>query len=585
MRYLCLVVLGLVLFASGCGDRGEPAAIPGTLRFAATASLSQLDPHRARTVNDGRIIECLYEPLLRQRSDDLTIDPGVAERWDVSDDGLTWTFHLREDAKWSDGQPVTADDFRFAFRRMLLPDTSGYYASLFFAIKGAQEFYNWRQSQLTEFAKGSQEDPQSLYREALRRFDERVGVEAPDARTLVVHLTNPVPYLEGLLAFSPFSPLPQHVLEPQTQADPTTGRASIDSAYFGDPAKLVTNGPYVLKQWLLRDSATLEANPFYWDRKSMQNERVIQYEVSDPIVAVMKYDRGELDWLPDVPTGSRLASQLVNSKRTDVASMPASATYYYEFNVQPVVHGRKNPLADARVRRALSMAIDRQTIVDRVTRMHQPVARTLVPVGAMPGYDPPVEAGVSYDIAEARRLLAEAGYPGGQGLDGLTIMINNGGGHELPAQFIKRTWEKELGVRVGIEALEWSMHNQRRDQGDFWIARAGWFADYQDPMTFLELFEGGNSSNQSGYANPQYDALIEQSRHEPDPAKRLAILRRAEAILVHDQPLAPIYQYTNLHLFRPDQVKHLNPNPPNARRLEWVEVTNGEEEIATDEHG
>lgn len=573
MKTLMLIVAGVMtLGLVGCGDGGSTAGVmPATLRFAAATSITNLDPQNTKTLNDFRILDMLYQPLIAIRPDTMAIEPGMAESWTTSDDGLTWTFKLRDGAMWSDGEPVTAEDFVFAYRRMLLPDTGGPYASLFFDIAGARDFYNGRLAQLAELAKDPS-DAQEKLDATYQRFDATVGVNALDDKTLEIKLSHPVPYLQELVAFMPFSPLPEHVLAERMTLDETSGRVSIDTSYFGDPNQLVVNGPYVLQLWNLRDRTELVANPRYWAYDQRGNDKVIQYEIADPQVALRKYEQGELDWLPDIPTADRLAADLVAEDRPDVHHGPAVGTYYYAFNVAPQIDGKPNPLADPRVRKALSMAIDRQAIVEKITRMNQPVARTLVPVNTMPGYDAPTDAGITYNLEEAKRLLAEAGYPNGEGLEGLSIQINNGGGHELPAQFIKRQWEEQLGVRVGLEAYEWGMHLQRLEQGDYHIARAGWFADFRDPMTFLELFETGNSANTTRYSNPDYDRLLNEARQQSDAQQRMALLREAETILLNDQPLAPIYQYTNLNLYRPDQVRNLHPNPANVRRLEWVEV-------------
>lgn len=591
---LCLLAFVLCSL-SGCGDgqnsshditgdttasgSGSASGGGGALRFAASTALTTLDPQNAKTLNDIRIIDSLYQPLLDQRSDNLDIEPAVAESVETSEDGLAYTFHLRDDARWSDGKVVTAEDFRYAWRRMLMPDTGGYYANLLFHIDGAEDFYHWREQQLEQFASqrhtNASQAANQLYQQALTRFDQTVGIEVVDSHTLRVRLNHPVPFFEELVAFTPFLPLPEHVVDTYRHVDPTSGRSSIDASYFGDPGRLVTNGPYVLESWRLRDRAVLTQNSEFWDKANMGNTRIVQYVINDPQVALLKYDRGELDWLPDIPTADPIASQLVNNPtRQDVFNPKASGIYYYQFNVRPKLKGKDNPLADPRVRKALSMAIDRKTLVERVTRMNQPVMKTFIPQGILADYDSPTDAGVAYDPDKARRLLAEAGYPGGKGLEGLELMYNTGGGHKLPAQVIRRNWQEQLGVNVGLVAVEWGEHNKRRKQGDYDIARAGWFADYQDPTTYLELFESDNSANLSGYRNSRFDALLDQAHEEPDAQRRLKLLAQAEAIMLADQPVAPIYQYTNLHVFDPQRVHNMHLNPWNVRRLEWVQVGN-----------
>jgi oligopeptide transport system substrate-binding protein len=260
-------------------------------------------------------------------------------------------------------------------------------------------------------------------------------------------------------------------------------------------------------------------------------------------------------------------------ERDDVFTSSAAGTYFYKFNCRETLPGgRKNPLHDARVRRALSMAIDRKAIVENVTRVHQPIAKTFIPPGSIGNYTPPADAGVEFNADAAQKLLAEAGYPNGEGLEGLELLYNTGGGHERTAQEVVSGWKKYLNLNVSLKGKEVKVMQDDMDKGTFTIVRAGWYGDYRDPTTFLQYFVTGDGHNDGKYHNAEYDKLFAAAATETDAAKRLELLRRAEEIMIGEQPLAPIYHYMNLELWRPDQISGLKVNPWNVWRLHQVSV-------------
>jgi oligopeptide transport system substrate-binding protein len=400
-----------------------------------------------------------------------------------------------------------------------------------------------------------------------------VGVHAADDRTLVVTLARPTPYFLDLCQFVTFFPVHPRSVAARETINPDTGMLITDSSYWSDPSRLVCNGPYVLVERRFKQDLLMKQNPRYWNRAAMRNHSIRELVITNPQTALMMYDDGQADWLPDIPSSSVLAADLLKAKRQDVLASPWVGTYFYNFNCQEKLpDGRPNPLHDPRVRRALSLAIDRRTIVERVTRVGQPIARTFIPPGTIRGYDPPVEAGSGFDPPAARKLLIEAGYPDGAGLTGLSIMYNTGGGHELIAQQIKRTWEQTLGVAVALEAVEGKGFSQRlKGEHNYTIARASWIGDYPDPTTFLDKFRSTSENNDAGYDNPAFDRLMDEAEGTPG-RKRLGLLREAEAVMLRDQPIAPIYHYITLHVFDPSRVKYMYPNAWNYRRLELVEV-------------
>lgn len=576
----CLVLFFLLSGGGvgGCGFQSEePAIAGGEFRFVTQAALKTIDPQGTSWMADFRMIRCLYEPLLRLNAETFAVEPGAAEAMPtVSGDGLTYTYTLRDDAAWSNGDPVTAEDFVYGWKRAMYPDSAADYSGLFFCIAGAEDFFTWRSEQLTAVAEGKL-SAEAAWDRAEARFAETVGVEAIDPRTLRITLAQPTAYFNDLAAFPTFSPIHQASAEQTRLVNADTGMVTIDNGYFRDPRKLVSNGAYFLKRWDPGQQMILDQNPHYWDRASMGNTRLVMQVIEDTSAVMIKYRNGEIDWYPHIDTNSPFGAELLQSNPPDLHTTQSAGTYFYRFNCRPTIDGRPNPLADARVRRAFSLAVDRQELVDDVTRMGQPVARTFVPPGAIPGYDAPAEAGVTFNPEAARQLLADAGYPGGQGLSGLSILFNSNGGHEHPAQAIRDMWEEHLGVDIGLESMERVPFSHRTRTGGFTIARASWYGDYRDPTTFLDMFRKLDGNNDSRYDNPAYDELLREAAVTQDTEKRMDQLRQAEVLLLEDQPLMPLYHYVTLDLFDPEKVKGLEPNAWNNLRLDRVRVVRDHE--------
>lgn len=580
---LLAIVIVIVGAMGGCGE-GESSAGGGSttpaagavLRFVSSARHHTLDPQKASWLHDIRILDCLFEPLLRF-SPEREAEPGVAESWTVSADGLTYTFHLRGDACWSNGEPVTAGDFVFAWRRAILPDSAADYSRLLFCIAGVEDFFIWRAKQLGEYVKSSRAGggagAAGLYEQAVEHFDKTVGLRAVDDRTLVVTLTRPVPYFLELCAFVTLAPVPAKVLQGQLRISADTGMADLDPTWT-DAGRLVSNGPYVLAQWRPDRDLMLVSNPHYHGRERLANGGIQELLIENPQTGLLVYRRKQVDWLPDLPSALPVTAELVAEGGPDVHVTAAAGTYFYSFNCRPQrSDGSANPLADRRVRRALSMAIDREALVQKVTRLNQPTAATFIPPGVLPGYEPPVAAGVKFDPQAAAALLAEAGFPGGRGLENLAISYNSGAGHEVIAQQIAANWRELLGVMVKLEGAESRVFGERLKNQDYSIARASWFGDYRDPTTFLDKFVSGNGNNDAAYGNPAYDALMAEAASTTEAGKRLDLLQQAEALLLADQPLAPIFHYVSVSLFDPKRVRDLQPNAWQRYRLERVTVS------------
>ena len=522
--------------------------------------------------------ECLFEPLVRLRLPDLTIEPAAARRWVVAPlgEGERYTFFLRREGRWSNGDPVTAGDFVYAWRRAMLPDFASQYVNLMWVITGARPFYDWRQQVLRDYGQQgegrSPEAAERLWAQAVERFQQTVGLRAVDERTLQVDLVRPTHYFLELCAFATFMPVHRKTVDQRVAGpDPLSGQLKQEP--WLAPGQLVSNGPYVLADRKIKTYLLLKQNEHFWNRPVMGNRSILERIIENEQTALLAYDRHEVHWLPDIPTTKPLAADLAGSARCDVHLFPGAGTYYYLFNCAPNrPDGSANPLADGRVRRALSMAIDRKKIVTSVTRLNQPVATTFTPPGSVPGYVPPAEAGVRFDPEQARKLLAEAGHVGGEGLDRLSILYNTAGGHEQIAQFVQQAWRDQLGVQVSLEGVEKKVFSDRRQNHQFTIARGGWFGDYRDATTFLDLYLTASGQNDGGYSNPAFDRLLDAAAVERDPGRRLELLREAEALMLAEQPIAPLFQYVQMELFDPDRVTGLFPNPWHRRRLELVRV-------------
>jgi len=583
MKWLIGSLLGLVLILGMLLLVARPGARQADLIFIAGDDLHNLDPQRTSWLVDFRVLTCLYETLIRHRVSDGTLEPGTAERWNISEDGLTYTFHLRDNARWSNGDTVTSRDFVYGWRRALLPDFAADYTTMLFAVEGAEDFFNYRESQLAEYAarpdsEKSAQAARELWDDALAQFDELVQIQTPDDRTLIVRLAQPTAYFLELCAFMTFSPVHEASIAPFVLGpDAVTGMVQQSPAYF-TPQNMVGNGTYVMQRRRAKRDLLLVANEHYWDRDSMRNQSVLIKVIPDTINAETTYNRGVADWWPDVPSVDAIAERLKNAGRDDVHSYISCGSYFYIFNCNPTLpSGEKNPFADARVRRALSMAIDRETIVSQVTRLNQPVAHTFVPPGVFAGYEPPVEDGITYDPEGARKLLAEAGYPNGRGMpQRMTLLYNTGAGHGPVAQRLANTWAQELGVHFELDARETLIFGQERKKQNFAVARGNWFGDYRDPTTFLFMYRSGDGNNDAKFASEEYDNLLAAAERELDPARRMKMLQDAERALLREQPIAPIFHYIELELFDPQRIRHVHPNPMKNRRIDLIEVVEAE---------
>ncbi|HEX2861725.1 MAG TPA: peptide ABC transporter substrate-binding protein, partial [Lacunisphaera sp.] len=481
-------------------DQTEAGLRAGTLLVGNLAEPQELDPQLISAYTDQNIAVALFEGLCALDERTSQPVPAVAEKWEASDDGLTYTFHLRPAARWSNGEPLTAHDFVAAWRRVLAPSLAAEYAYLLYPLKNAAALNTGRQ---TDFA--------------------ALGAEAVDDHTLRVTLEQPTPYLPALTAQPAWFPVNPRVL-----------------ARFGDvhhrlpawtrPENLVGNGPFTLAEWQPNARLVVARSPTYWDATGVRLERIVFFPTEDPNVEERNFRAGQLHVTYGLPT-----SKLETYRRDHAATLrgdPFLQAIFLRFNTT------RPPFTDVRVRRALSLAVDRAAIATSVLRGAGTAAPSLTPPDCA-GYT--ARARVPTDFDAARRLLADAGFPGGAGLPALDLQVRNDEHQPRVAEVLQAQWKKELGVTLTITPLEQKTWVQNQQSLDYTLSGAGWIGDFVDPVTFLDLFVSGGGNNWTGWANPAYDQLIRQAAATPNPAARHELFQRAEAVLLEQAPVAPVF--------------------------------------------
>ncbi len=530
-----LLALLATLFFSACSRSSAPGANGANsakiLHIGNGAEPQEIDPHVVSGTGEHRIMTALLEGLVIEHPSGEGVAPGVAERWETSADRLTWTFHLRADAKWSNGDPVTARDFLNAFQRLLTPALGAEYAYKLHHVVGAEEF---NQGKLADFA--------------------RTGFSAPDARTLVLRLKHPVPYL--LEALKHYSWFPVHL--PTIAAH---GPVDRKGNRWTRPGNFVGNGAFVLKTWLPDQHLSVERSPTYWNTAATKLDAVVFHAVTDENAEERMFRSGQLHATYTLPPDK---IDTYRATRPDVLQIaPYYGTYFYRLNTT------RPPLDDARVRRALALAIDREAITSAILRAGQEPAYNFTPSGF--GFTP--DRSLSNDLAEARRLLSEAGYPEGRGLRRIEILYNTMEAHKSVAEAIQQMWKTRLGIDVSLRNEEWQVYIETQRKLDYDVARAGWIGDYPDPQTFLDLWVTGGGNSDTGYSNPEYDRLLASALAAPDEPARMAVYRELENLLVRDVPVIPLYFYKRVYLVDP-RVKNWVPNLLDNRAWQFIDLAN-----------
>ena len=595
---------------------------PAEFTFNNGAEIKTVDPALATGAPEGRIINGLFEGLLRNLpSTDqaeangtvpmLPVTKGMAESYSVSEDGTVYTFRIRKNVLWSNGDPFTSHDMEWSWMRMLHPETASEYVYQLYYIKGADRYNKGEldSGDRVEIELANRANAQQLFpRGTIRRgvfskigywnfdteiltdttpergaswtkvffidvfpekngqvrwdatprstayvmhnasngklpemidgrpvetchhvlidFKSSVEILAIDDQTFRVQLKSRTTYFPDLVAFYPLYPVHRPTIEKYGSPDWTK------------PGNIVCNGPFVLQFRRIRDRLRMIKNPHYWNVKHVELNTIDALSVQSETTSLNMYVNGQIDWSTTVP--NMVIPDL--RKRDDFKSAPMLTTYFYRFNVY------RKPLDQVQVRRALNMAIDKKKIVEQVTKAGNVPARSFVP----PGIDNYTSAmGDMFDVSKARRLLAEAGFPGGRNFPAIRILFNTSDMHKDIAQVIQQDWKEHLGVNVQLENYEWRTFLATLSQKDYEVARSGWIGDYPDPNTFLDMFVTDGANNQTNWSNARYDELIEQAKFEPDYQKRLGLLTEAEQILMDEQPIIPIYFYVSKNLVQP----------------------------------
>ncbi len=511
-------------------DSGEAGlAAEQVLNINIKSEPPSLHPGLSTDTTSSAVLDQVFEGLTRINNDGEP-EEAMAESIDVSEDGLTYTFKIREDAKWSNGDPVTAEDFEYAWKWVLDPENANTdYAYQLYVIKGAQD---------------AKENGGSL---------DDVGIRAEDEQTLFVELEQPTPYFLELTAFTTFYPVNKNVVSENPEWHLEAGE------------DYVTNGPFKLVSWEHNDKIVLEKNEQYWDAENVKLEQIVMHMIDDESTALQMYENGELDWIGSPVDVIPLAAMQSMKDAGELNISDQAALYYYTVNNDHEILGNVN------IRKALAHAIDRQAIIDNITQGEQKPAMALVPPSMFPeneqGYFP------DNDVEKAKEYL-EKGLEelGLDSLPKLSISYNTSEAHAAIAQAVQDMWKKHLGIDVELKNEEWKVYLDSLGEGNYEIGRIGWVADFNDPINFLEIFETVGGNNYTNWENEEYKKLLQESRKELDPEKRQEILKQAEEIFMEELPIIPIYFYTNVYA-KKDYVEGVVVHPVGGFNLKWAYIT------------
>ncbi|PRR92062.1 MULTISPECIES: peptide ABC transporter substrate-binding protein [unclassified Bacillus (in: firmicutes)] len=508
-----MLIFTLVLSACGfSGNKsGDSNSSSGEAKTTLNVNIStepfSLHPGLANDSTSGSVIRQTFEGLTRINAEGKP-ENAMASDIKTSADGKTYTFTLR-DAKWSNGDPVKAEDFEYAWKWALDPKNESQYAYQLYYIKGA-EAANKGKAKVAD-----------------------VGIKAKDDKTLVVELENPTPFFTELTAFYTYMPVNKKVAEKNK------------NWYTNAGENYVSNGPFALTKWKHGGSITLEKNNEYWDKDTVKLKKINMSMIKDTNTELSMFEKGELDWAGS-PTGNLPTESLKSLKnKGNLKIQTIAGVYNYKFNTEV------KPLNNANIRKALAYSINRQAIVDKITQGEQVPAMAIVPP-TMEGFeDNKTGYFKDHDVATAKEFLEkgvkELGYKSVSDLPALKLSYNTDEAHQKIAQAIQEMWKKDLGLKVELDNSEWNVYIDKLHSGDYQIGRMGWLGDFNDPVNFLELYkdkDGGN--NDTGWESKEYKQLLNDSAKETDKTKREEMLKKAEEIIINDMPIAPIYFYTQL---------------------------------------
>jgi oligopeptide transport system substrate-binding protein len=536
---LVLIAVFVVSFFGGLGVVPSAKAVAQEVTYNLSTEPAAIDPAITTGIPEANIELQVFDGLTRIDSKNMP-QPAIAKSWTISTDRKTYLFTLR-DAYWTNGTPVTAYDFEYAWKRALSPEIASEYAYQLYYVYGGEAFNKSIKvgSKYYVQAVDAQGNPLTKKEgdkdvavpDLKKEIDpsKNIGVKALNAKTLKVYLGSSTPYFLNLTAFPTLMPVCKAVV-------------SKNDKWAADVKTYVTNGPFKLIEWSHNEKMVFVKSPTYWDKDKVKLTKITYYMVEDESTALAMFQSGQLDASATVPITE--LPKLVASGEAQI--FPYLGTYYYLVNVT------KKPFNDVRVRKALLLAINRAGITKSITQGGEVPALGYVPYGiadALPGsfFRTAVQEKfyMDNDIATAKTLLAQAGYPNGKGFPSFTILYNTSNRHKSIAEAIQQMWKKNLGITCTLKNEEWGVYMDDRQRLNYSVSRAGWIGDYMDPNTFLDMWVTGGGNNDTGWSNKAYDALIAKAKATADPKARMAALHAAEKILMTDMPILPIYYYTN----------------------------------------
>lgn len=510
----CALLLSLVFVMSvvaGCGG-SKTNSSSQVLRVTIGTEPETLDPRKAIGVPEAQVLKQIFEGLATVNSKGEVI-PGVAEKWEISPDGMKFKFFLRKDAKWSNGEAVTAHDFEFAWKEVLNPQFASRYAEQLFVLKNG-EAYNKK--------KATADD---------------VGVKALDDRTLEVTLERPTPYFLFLTTFHTYFPVNKKVVQGNDK-------------WTADVKTIIGNGPFKIVSWVHSGKIELVKNEHYWAKDVVKLDKVEIPLIDQATTMLNMFENNQLDLTTSPNPPSAEVPRLIKEGKLKPA--PYASIYHYMFNV------KRAPMNDVRVRKALALAIDRKSIINTLVKGGEEPIMAWTPWGlpdVAPGSEFRKVGGAFFkdnDVETAKKLLAEAGYPDGKGFPELSLLFNTDENHKMIAEALQEMWKKNLGINVKLVNQEWKVYLQARYERNFDMARRSWVGDYLDPMTAMETMLSSNPNNNTQWGNPEYDRLVKEAQRTVDQEKRMKLMHDAEKIMMDDMPIIPIYVATQKSLVKPN---------------------------------
>lgn len=517
-----IIVAGLLLMLGACGEKSKtPVEIgneQGILHKGNGTEPADIDPHTTTGMTEYHIQMAVFEGLVSKNPKTLEIIPAVAESWTISDDGLRYTFKIRENARWSNGDKLVAHDFVYSWKRALMPALGNQYAYSVYVIKNAEKF---NKNEITDFSE--------------------VGVKAIDDLTLAIELEHRTAYFLQLLDHHSMFPVHQKTIE-------KFGKIDDRGTSWTRAENFVGNGPFSIKEWVPNKILSTIRNHHYWDNANVSLNEIHFHPIENVVTEERMFRAGQLHTTNDVPLEKVAKYQANQPERITVN--PYFGTYFYRLNITSPL------LSDVRVRKALSYSIDRDAITQYVTKTGEVSAYNLTPP-KIRGFT--AQAKQLFDPKEAKRLLAEAGYPNGENFPAIEILYNTSEAHKKIALAIQQMWKTTLNIDITLHNQEWKVYLDTQRTMNYQVTRSSWIGDYLDPNTFLDMFVTDGGNNNTGWSNLRYDELIRLAAKADSQEERYTYFQEAEKLLAEEVPIIPIYTYTVRHLYA-DSLQGLNDN-------------------------